>query len=210
MISHELRCIFVHIPRTAGTSIEQWLCGHDWWRAEPSTKHLLASQARRVYAAHWNDYFTFSIVRNPWERMLSCLHFAEHFGLAASVDQDGRTQLDLTGYVERFGSPVLVEHDHRFHRREEVLHPTHRPGAVYRNILDEELDFVGRMEDLPDVVEVLAGELGLDQPFPIAQRSVASRTIREPRLLDATARDLIASLFAEDIAHYGYRSPEEA
>lgn len=204
MISHELRCIFVHIPRTAGTSIEQWLCGQDWWRSEPSTKHLLASQARRVHAAHWDEYFTFSLVRDPWERMLSCLHFAEHFGLTVTINDQGRKRLDLTGYVQRFGSPVLLEHDHRFYDRDDLLRPTHRPGTVYGNILDEDLDYIGRMEDLPEVVAVLADELGVDAEFPHERRSVASWQAARTSLMDTEAQQLIESLFAEDIARYGY------
>lgn len=47
MISHELKCIFVHIPRTAGSNIERSLIGQDWWEVSHETKHLLASQAKK-------------------------------------------------------------------------------------------------------------------------------------------------------------------
>lgn len=63
MIDHSLKCIFVHQPRTAGTSIEYALCGTDWWFVEPGTKHLAATVAKDVYAGYWHDYLKFSVVR---------------------------------------------------------------------------------------------------------------------------------------------------
>ncbi|MDF2620749.1 MAG: uncharacterized protein K0S00_3408 [Xanthobacteraceae bacterium] len=54
MISHQYKCIFVHIQRCAGTSIEVWIDGADFWYKEPNNKHLLASQAKELYAAYWD------------------------------------------------------------------------------------------------------------------------------------------------------------
>src|SRR5271166_1307490 len=81
VISHEYRCIFIHIPRCAGTSIEIWLTGQDWWDTDPRCKHLIASQARKLYASYWNRYFKFAVVRDPVERVISLLKYKTHFAL---------------------------------------------------------------------------------------------------------------------------------
>ena len=75
MISHELKCIFIHIPRTGGSIIEKLLVGQDWWIFDKKTKHLIASQAKKLYSEYWNDYFKFSFVRDPYSRMLSLTTF---------------------------------------------------------------------------------------------------------------------------------------
>ena len=64
MISHKHKCIFIHFQRTGGTSIENALVGKNWHGIDPSSKHIFASTAKRIYSDYWNDYFKFSFVRN--------------------------------------------------------------------------------------------------------------------------------------------------
>ena len=81
MICHKSKVIFIHIPRTAGTSVEKAFVGKDWFNIDVSTKHIYASTARDYYAEFWDEYFKFSIVRNPWDRMLSLSKFPHFYGV---------------------------------------------------------------------------------------------------------------------------------
>ena len=71
MISHQYKCIFIHIPRTGGTSVELTLTHTDWGLSHKPEKHIFASHAKKLYAQYWDDYFKFSIVRNPYDRLIS-------------------------------------------------------------------------------------------------------------------------------------------
>ena len=64
--------VFVHVPKTGGTSISRWLLEN-----APGCK---SKAVKTFYSKHYpyfllNDehkkYFSFGIVRNPWERMVS-------------------------------------------------------------------------------------------------------------------------------------------
>ena len=64
--------IFVHVPKTGGTSVSRWLL-----KNAPGCK---SKTFKTFYSKHtpyylFNDehkkYFSFGIVRNPWERMVS-------------------------------------------------------------------------------------------------------------------------------------------
>ena len=100
IISHSHRYIFIKSEKTAGTSIEAALSKHcidsdivtplgDYWfnrdekgawihssmNAEGFSQHDPATEVKRkVPPEIWNEYFKFSIARNPWDRIVS--HFA--------------------------------------------------------------------------------------------------------------------------------------
>ena len=91
MISHKLRFIFIHIPKTSGNSLSLFLkdfidddiiqkssrmgekqgisilCGEKGI----TIKHADIKYYENTYGEKINDYFKFTIVRNPYDRMLS-------------------------------------------------------------------------------------------------------------------------------------------
>jgi hypothetical protein len=172
------------------------IIAEDWWRRDAATKHLLASQAKRLYADYWDEYFKFSFVRHPVTRVMSCLKFAEHFGLSLSKGN----RIGFDGYRALFGDRIVLEFDHRFYQREQVLRPQHTEGSVYGNILDEELDFIGKFENLPKDVEFLRDRLGI--PKKKLRHLERSRTssLRPDEQVIAD----IECLYARDFERFGY------
>ena len=208
MISHKYRCILIHIPRTGGSSIERWIGGGDWWSVSPETKHLLASQAKQVYSEYWDDYFKFAFVRNPWDRVVSCLHYSCHFGIEAErtkkrIGWSQQEPIDFSGYKRIFGHPVTVEHDHRFYERSDLLSNHHRPNRVFLNIIDEPIDFVGRFETLKEDTQYIQERIGIEKPFNVhVQRS--KRSNYERYCEDDTCEE-VRQLYAGDIEAFGYK-----
>ena len=202
MISHELKCIFIHIPRTAGSSIERTLVGNDWWNIDRKTKHLIASQAKKLYSEYWNDYFTFSFVRDPYSRMLSMTTFNKmrkiYYGNAVPF-AGIITDQHINEYKKLFGHPILIEHDYRFYKREEVENETHRENCVYGNILDEPIDYIGRFETLEDDFNNICNIIG-------AKGKKLSKFGYKPHNhpLSLDAKIIINKICEEDFLTYNY------
>jgi len=148
MISHEHRLIFIHLQRTGGTAIEKFFVKKDQWKIEKDRKHLLASQAKKIYKDYWNDYFKFTIVRDPWARTLSMLKFGEWLGLKKT--NQGKINLDKWKIKYSVNNTnVILETDQRFYNHNQLFNKEkHFEKQVYLNILDEELDFIGNYDDL--------------------------------------------------------------
>ena len=64
-VSRTHQCVFFHVPRTGGSSIEAL----NWW--DEWTGHFPA--AREL--ADRPTYFSFAFVRNPWDRFVSLYHY---------------------------------------------------------------------------------------------------------------------------------------
>jgi hypothetical protein len=201
MISHEYKCIFIHIPATAGTSIEEWIVGRDWWEVSPPTKHLFASQARREYSEYWDEYFKFSIVRDPVKRMRSCLRFPELSFL--QMDEAGNLHLDE--YLRVYSrNGTILEYDWRFHERDEVELPHHVTHSLYGNILDEKLDYIGRFEDLEGVVQTLRERTGIERTFA-SHLQASPKKLAAAEISERTRRD-IERLFWRDYTRFGFQA----
>ena len=80
MIDHDIKCIFIHIPRTGGSSISTALSQRkkEGERFENRAKqkqdkiHFTVEQAQKKFGLDvWNEYLTFAFVRNPWDRLVS-------------------------------------------------------------------------------------------------------------------------------------------
>ena len=76
MISHRHRCIYVKIPKCAGTSVLDWFVAHGrgrhsfrpyWYGGLLSERIQGVTEAMNLYP----DYVTFSFVRDPYERFVS-------------------------------------------------------------------------------------------------------------------------------------------
>lgn len=68
MISHKYRCVFTHVTKTAGRSVEEIL-------EEKGNHNTLLEDKKQLNQKEYEDYFKWTIVRNPFDRFVSMYHF---------------------------------------------------------------------------------------------------------------------------------------
>ena len=143
-ISDKNRCIFVHIPKAAGSSIEQSHLFDDQREktGEYVGGHATAEEFRLHDPGKFEEYYKFTFVRNPYARLLSAYIYCHKGG----ANPEGKriketyfegTPLDFHAFCLEQLSPEMIE---------DVVHL--RPQWHF--LCDENgelrVDFVGRVE----------------------------------------------------------------
>lgn len=185
------RSIFVHIPKCAGISVNHTLYGN------LAGGHKTLDQYLRIFEPRLAlSYFKFSIVRNPWDRLVSAYHFLQKGG-ANQQDKDWfNRQLGDYPTFESFVYGWLTIKNARswYHFRPQVDFLLDSSGKV-------SLDFIGHFENLQADFDYIAKRLGKDV---ILTNSNKSKHVDYRSYYDQGMRDIVAQVYAWDIALLGY------
>lgn len=211
MISHKFKCIFIHIQRTGGTTIERWLQGEDQWNLKHNYKHITTSYAKkRAYPEYYDDYFKFTFVRNPYERVLSELHIKQMYNSRhMDLDLDNPDRL-LTIRKGQYEDITCHGGSHINDHKEEL-----KPNCIYQNILSQGVDKVYKYEEyhesLKDISSILGVKMRDNFPKEGSRRpsSEHNGAIKYPikNLEDLKPGDIeqINDLYGSDFEEYGYQ-----
>ena len=71
----DLKCIFVHIPKAAGISVNKALFGNYGGSHHQLKDYQLIFSKKEFY-----EYYKFTFVRNPWDRLVSTYFFLKNGG----------------------------------------------------------------------------------------------------------------------------------
>lgn len=226
VLCHTYKCIFVHIPKVAGQSIEHvFLHLHDLsWKTRcplllrpnsdpaagpPRLAHLKASQyvaCGHVTPEQFRGYFKFSFVRNPWDRVVSFYKYSKR----------GRG-LSFNTFLSR----ELVGRE--WHKRYWFVGPQHE--FLFDAQRTPLVDFIGRFETLqadfdhvcrrigipPTALPHVNRSRGLSPLYPlIALRSLLSTRRARPvsryaAYYDEASRRVVERLYEKDIEIFKYR-----
>lgn len=185
------RCIFVHIPKCAGTSIRQSLfVNHGGHKTLAGYRDLLGPELVE-------SCFKFTFVRNPWDRLASAFFFLKNRNMKSNKKW---AKENLSAYND-FGS--FVRH---WVNRESVWTYSHfRPQ--YQFICLEgtrpAVDFIGFYENLAADFLFVSKKLNLQATLSEENRNPIRARSYLDYYTDETRR-IVADAYAEDIQLFGY------
>jgi hypothetical protein len=216
-IHRDQRMLFVHIPKTAGTSVEALLGLLGDWRLEnlhtgfgliqsPALlrcqfgsnflQHLTLAELRQVFGAELQGCTPFTVVRHPWARLLSSFRRKDPDLCAYyryRCDRD-LNSLDLGAYIDLAG---WLDHAHLRPQFQFLIDPN-------TTQIDHELR-IFRQERLDELEYWLAARFG--RPMRLPRRNVNVAEAPLPGLDAPTLRRLegrVRDLYATDYAALGY------
>jgi chondroitin 4-sulfotransferase 11 len=199
-VDHDRRLLFIHIPKTGGTSILTLL---GLWKKARSPdlqilfgefgaadlQHLTLAQAEQFLTPdEVATYFKFGFVRNPWDRAVSAALWQTRF--SETGVRDLADFIDWAEAINRRGA-----------RSPSEVHAL--PQSAFLRGNSGGLDCIGRFENYErDVRRILGRFISLPKDLPHKLERPGSLPYRD--YYYGGFRERVAKLYAEDIARFGY------
>ena len=190
------QCIFIHIPKCAGISVEKSLFG------DVSGGHITAGKFRRIFGeTNFKRYYKFTFVRNPWDRLLSTYNF---------LNRGGINEMD-----KKWADNNLVDVDNF----EEFVFKKINPDAVlkwihlipqYKFLVHEhgslQVDFIGYFERLEEDYNRVRDALGIGATLlHLNQGNISVKSNKYyRRYYSQEMKEIVQNVYWEDIKFFGY------
>jgi hypothetical protein len=215
LISHQKKFIFVHIMKNAGQSIESALLPSSThnalhlflyrayrrvarytripvilpfrWHPQPMWHHVTAHQIReRVGAEMYDSYFSFAVVRNPWDWMVSRYHYTLKDKRHPAHQRVSR----MKGFTEYMLWRCTPEH----------IGPSQK-DFVFSPDGHSIVNFIIRYENLAQDFNEVCIRIGVEAALP---RINVTKHRPYQELYTPDLVDLVRRTFAADIELFGY------
>jgi len=199
IVSRKHRLIYVGINKTATTSIESVLrpyrsryfqkylrIKHQMRHGRrPAFKHVPAAMARDLVGSTiWEKYFTFTFVRNPWDRVLS--EFSRH---RYNRESDIPMKQAFTEWVAAGGN-WLARHNTM-------------SDFVSNENGDVIVDFIGKIESLESDLAIVLDKVGV----PHIEMKHLNRSDNKPHyreIYTRETREIVTQWVQKDADMFGY------
>ncbi len=203
LISHKHKFIFIHIYKTAGTSISRALmpyCSNPLQifahrvlkrfqirtlNPIPYPKHIRAQKLRQEMGQNqFNSYFSFSVVRNPWDWNVSLYKYM--------LDDQNHFQHERVKNFKNFDEYIR-----------ERCKGSHSPQKDFTHSKNGEklVDFIARFENLDEDFNEICSIIGVKASLPHVNRSKRAH-YRE--FYSDDTRELVRESFKSDIELFEY------
>ena len=219
MLAHEYsialpayRAVYIDIAKVASSSIKTYIAAvleldnlsgnpHEIVFSKPSQ---LASTGAQLFP----QQYSFTFVRNPWDRLVSCYRdkiCGEVGGFTQLADNgvahclagfpEFQAAMSFTDFVQAIASITDVRADEHF--RSQADYVTNAEGSLA-------VDFVGRYETLAEDLDQVARHLRLPDNIVLPRLQAAPAASYIDYYTPAT-RDLVAGRYARDIELFAFR-----
>jgi len=173
---------FIHVNKTAGSSIEAAL-------GLPFSHYTASMRVARLGIEEWNLRYSFTFVRNPWDRLVSQYHHRK------GLDRL-RTDLDFRDWVRA----TLVQADRGVVHQPQMF--TEQLDWISGSSGEVLVDDIYRYESLHEDFARLCQRLGIQASLP-HRKSSAHRHYSQ--YYDAATEKIVRDAFGRDVEFFDYQ-----
>ncbi|TDJ81119.1 sulfotransferase family 2 domain-containing protein [Campylobacter volucris] len=196
----KLKCIFIHVPKAAGTSIEQTIFQANKWLSG----HIKARDYLKNNPDEFNNFFSFGFTRNPHDRFVSAFFYLKKGG--GTIDDN----LWAKKYIEKYNSFeefVLALNDER--NKYIIINWIHFLPQYYflcnknKKIL---VNFVGKTENIQEDFQKVCLHLNIKRDIKVTNSSKHAHYLS---YYNKTTYQIVYKIYKNDFKIFNYRSEED-
>lgn len=214
-VSEEYRFVYVVTPKVACTSVKTALLplfGRDPAEAgERGQAHKILARAGAIengnqfmarLESHYRDYFKFSFVRNPFDRLVSC-YYSKINPHVVGIDQEPYDGVELRPGMsfEEFAEAVCMIPDEKanvhFRSQHRFLYDQGAEGTPF-------VDFLGRFENMEEDFGRVAERIGVELSLPHSNRSKRRRQQDYRGFYNPELARKVGERYRKDCELFGY------
>ena len=187
------KSIFIHVPKAAGTSISRAIYGRN-------IGHMKALDYQKISKREYRRYFSFAIVRNPWDRVVSAYNFVKQGG--TSLVQPLPNPVYASPYFESFDAFVTDWLPNAELGAEDVVfepqwhYVSDKKGEIIVN-------YIGKIENISQCLVEISQQLGMDIEMKNLNRSNRNLTNYREYYNKNTIK-IVQKIYEKDIAMFDY------
>jgi len=207
IISNRYNFIYIHIPKTGGSSINHSLKNYHDEKAgslyyKKKYSHQTVLDLERIFGKNYDQYYSFAFVRNPWDRLVSWyMYLREHMAdrlrfYFENMFPDFKAYLKfLEKYTQFFDANEYEFYDAPYNI------PFPQSQFISGGDGNIHVDYIGRFEKLSDDFLSVCNTLGIQSHLRHDNRS-KHRDYRA--YYDSKSIDIVKDLFRKEIDILGF------
>jgi len=207
MINHKYKCIFIHIPKTGGTSIESVFVSNAA-KTDVPFKHSTAKEYQKKFNRGFSEYFKFSVIRNPWNLVVSLYHWMWHTDSPTNFfpkQWRARTHIPLHWTLNDWvKSPNFLRSNPRGLSLDgpRLFQEKTQLDWISNDKCNIIIDYIMRFENLQEDFNIVCDKIGIPrQKLPHVNKS---KHKHYTEYYDDETRQIVAEKYKKDIEFFGY------
>jgi hypothetical protein len=196
--------IYIHIPKTGGWSM------HNTLKSVGFTKkngHKFGGEIKGIMGDSFDDHFKFTIVRDPWSRLLSSYTF---LSTGSDVHRPPEHKEFLTLGVQTFES--FIHKLYEINKNEDDIYilphnKTHRVNLFTLNqvnwVSGVDVNYIGYLGDLEESMNRINEMTGINIPIP--PKGNTTKHDNPTDVYTTELIDIVSEMYHKDITKFNFK-----